>query len=89
GGLVEFQKWVQAHIVKPQAAIDAGITGSVFVSFVIDKDGNVKNVRMQKGFGYGCDEEVVRVVSLAPKWKPLVRAGFAVESRYSVQIFIH
>ena len=89
GGLVEFQKWVQAHIVKPQAAIDAGITGTIIVTFTIDKEGNIKNVKLMKGFGYGCDEEVIRVVSMAPKWKPLVRAGFAVESRFKVDVLIH
>ena len=89
GGLAEFQRWVQSRIVKPKEAIEAQASGSVYVYFTIDKEGNIKNVKVQKGFGYGCDEEVVRVVSMSPKWKPQIRGGYPTESRFSVQIFIH
>ena len=68
GDVGGFVKWVQDHIVYPQALKDAGIQGRVTVSFVVDSKGNVCNVKVLQGIDKTLDEEAVRVVSSSPKW---------------------
>jgi protein TonB len=58
------------NIEYPEQAKKEKITGRVFVSFVVEKNGEVSNVKILRGIGGGCDEEALRVVSKMPKWKP-------------------
>lgn len=44
--------------------------GKVFVNFVLDEEGKIMSCKVIRKLGYGCDEEVLRVVKLMPKWKP-------------------
>ena len=70
GGIVKLAEYIYNNIKYPQEAIDAGIEGRVFLSFMVEEDGSITEVKVMKGLGYGCDEEAVRVVSNMPKWKP-------------------
>jgi len=70
GGIVKLAEFIYNNIKYPQEAIDAGIEGRVFLSFMVEEDGSITEVKVMKGLGYGCDEEAVRVVSNMPKWKP-------------------
>jgi TonB family protein len=54
----------------PEKARDEKVEGTVVVQFVVDKAGNILNPKIVKGLGAGCDEEVLRVVSLMPQWVP-------------------
>ena len=63
-----------------------GIEGKVFVQFVVDKDGSLTEVQAVKGIGAGCDEEAVRVIQGAPKWKPGKQRGKAVVMPFSIPI---
>lgn len=62
--------FIQRNIIFPESALSIGLSGTVYVSFVIDEAGVVSNVRAVKGIGYGCDEEAERVVRKMPKWLP-------------------
>ena len=62
--------WVYSYIKYPQPAIDKGIQGTVNVSFVIEKDGSVTNVRVEKGVDELLDAEAVKVIAASPKWIP-------------------
>lgn len=53
----------------------------VEVSFVVDKDGVISDLTIQKDPGYGCAEEVLRVMNKSPKWKPAFQNGKFVKSR--------
>lgn len=64
------QKWVYQYLKYPQQAVMDGIQGKVTVNFIIDKDGNVTDVRVQKGVDPLLDDEAVRVISASPKWRP-------------------
>ena len=57
------------------------IEGKVFVQFVVEKDGSLSDVHVIKGIGAGCDEEAIRVVQNAPKWKPAKQRGRPVRQR--------
>ena len=63
-----------------------GIEGKAFVQFVVDKDGTLTEVQAVKGIGAGCDEEAVRVIQGAPKWKPGKQRGRAVKVRMILPI---
>ena len=78
GGEAAMMDFVAKNIVYPQEARDKEISGRVFVSFIVEKDGSVNEVNVKKGIGGGCDEEAVRVVKAMPKWKPGKMKGEAV-----------
>ena len=75
GGMKAFYAYVGKQMKYPAQARRMGIEGKVYVTFVVGKDGALTDVRVLKGIGAGCDEEAVRVLSAAPKWKPGKQRG--------------
>jgi protein TonB len=86
GGMGAFSKFLSKNLRFPIAASDAGASGRVIVSFVIEKDGSLSNIVVERGAGYGMDEEAVRVLKLAKAWKPGIQNGQPVRVRYMVPI---
>lgn len=70
GGEAEMAKYLTNHLKYPEKAKKEGIKGTVFVSFIIDEEGTVKEPTVVKGIGGGCDEEALRIISAMPKWTP-------------------
>lgn len=66
----ELLRFISSNVVYPQVAKKAGIQGKVMISFIIEKDGSMSNIKVEKGIGSGCDEEAVRVTKLMGKWNP-------------------
>ena len=60
--------WVYSYVKYPQSAVDKGIQGTVNVSFIVEKDGSVTNVKVEKGVDELIDDEAVKVISVSPKW---------------------
>lgn len=87
GGQKALDAFLISNLRYPQSAKDAGITGKVYVSFLIDKAGNVTNVKVLRGIGGGCDEEAVRVIKLTNgKWKPGKQRGKTVQVLMTIPI---
>ncbi|MCF0056724.1 M56 family metallopeptidase [Dyadobacter sp. CY356] len=86
GGIEEMYKFLGQKIRYPKAAVDAGATGRVFLSFVVTETGEIGEIQVLKGIGHGCDEEAVRVLSLFPKWEPAKQDGVPVNVRYNLPI---
>jgi protein TonB len=86
GGMQAFYQYVQKNLKYPAQARRMGIEGKVFVQFVVDKDGSITEVQSVKGIGAGCDEEAVRVLKGAPKWKPGKQRGRSVKVRMILPI---
>jgi periplasmic protein TonB len=86
GGEEALFKYLGQNIKYPQLAKEAGITGKVYVNFVVDKDGNVTDVKVLRGIGGGCDEEAIRVVKNMPKWSPGKQRGKPVKVSYNLPI---
>lgn len=63
-----YQEYAQA-IVYPKEARRNGIEGRVFISFIVRKNGNVDNIKVLKGIGYGCDEQVLKFLKTYKGWK--------------------
>lgn len=86
GGMGAFYKFVGKSMKYPNQARRMGIEGRVFVQFVVDKDGTLTDIKAVKGIGAGCDEEAVRVLKSAPKWKPGKQRGRPVKVRMILPI---
>lgn len=86
GGMEKMMDYLSNNIKYPEEAKEKGISGRVFLSFVIEKDGSVSNVKVAKGIGKLCDDEAVRVVKAMPKWKPGMQKGKPVRVTYMLPI---
>jgi protein TonB len=62
------------------------VTGTVFVSFIVNANGSVSDAQVLKGIGNGCNEEALRVVQRMPNWLPGKQSGQPVAVRYSLPI---
>ncbi len=79
-------RFLQENLRYPQMAREAGIQGTVFVTFVVERDGSVTDVRVLRGIGGGCDEEAVRVVRNMPRWEPGRQRGQPVRVQFNMPI---
>ena len=79
-------RYLQENLRYPQMAREAGIQGTVFVTFVVERDGSVTDVRVLRGIGGGCDEEAVRVVQNMPRWNPGRQRGQPVRVQFNMPI---
>ncbi|MFZ4740506.1 MAG: energy transducer TonB [Bacteroidales bacterium] len=70
----------------PDKAIENGIEGIVYITFVVEKDGSITNIKILRGIGGGCDEEAVRVIKLMPKWIPGNLNGSIIRTQYNMPI---
>ena len=70
----------------PARARENGIQGKVNVSFIIEKDGSISNIKVVNGIGGGCDEEALRVISLFPDFIPVKKNGVPVRAQYVVPV---
>ncbi len=75
GGEEARLKFLQENIQYPKVAKESGISGIVYVSFVITERGKITEAKVLKGIGGGCDEEALRVIRLMPRWNPGKQAG--------------
>ncbi|MBL7964246.1 MAG: energy transducer TonB [Flavobacteriales bacterium] len=86
GGEKEMFKFLAKVQEYPQMAVDAGIQGTVYVTFVVDKDGKVKDIKVLRGLGGGLDEAAVRMVSKMPPWEPGMQRGKPVKVQYNLPV---
>jgi protein TonB len=78
--------FLRNNIRYPYRAKEEGISGSVWVNFIIDEEGNIVNANILHGAGYGFDEEALRVIKLMPKWKPGMKNGKPVKVSFTQAI---
>ncbi|GAB2694877.1 M56 family metallopeptidase [Mucilaginibacter koreensis] len=86
GGMDEFYKFLGRTIHYPAKARETGIQGRVIVTFIVEKDGSLSDVKAVRGPGYGLDEEAVRAVSNSSKWAAGRQNGRPVRTQYTVPI---
>jgi periplasmic protein TonB len=86
GGEPALYQFLSENIKYPQMAKESGIQGRVFVTFVVERDGRVTDVRVLRGIGGGCDEEAIRVVQSMPKWTPGKQRGKSVRVQYNLPV---
>ena len=86
GGDQALLRYLHENTKYPPLARDMNLQGTVFVSFVVEPDGSISNVRVQRGIGGGCDEEALRVFRNMPRWKPGIQAGKPVRVAFSARL---
>ncbi|GAB3910214.1 energy transducer TonB [Mucilaginibacter boryungensis] len=86
GGFPKFTEYLSHNLHYPAQAKAANIQGRVFLTFVVEKDGRLTNIKVLRGIGHGCDEEAMRVVKASPKWKPGRQNNKAVRTQYTLPI---
>jgi protein TonB len=86
GGDAAIMKYIRENVVYPEIARASGVQGTVHLTFVVEKDGSISNVKVLRGIGAGCDEEAIRVVKSMPAWKPGKQRGRPVRARFNLPI---
>ncbi|TNF00252.1 MAG: energy transducer TonB, partial [Bacteroidetes bacterium] len=75
GGAAEMQRWINSNVQYPQTSIEMNEQGRVYLSFVVEPDGSITNVTVERGVSGDLDKEAKRVVRSMPKWTPGEAAG--------------
>jgi|WetSurMetagenome_2_1015567.scaffolds.fasta_scaffold10428_1 TonB family protein len=87
GGNENFLNELARNIIYPEDAFMNGISGRVFVSFVVDKNGKTGNFKVLKGMGHGLDEEAIRAIkSISENWFPGILNGKPVDIEISYPV---
>ena len=86
GGFDALKMFIQQNMKYPEAAAKAGIAGTVYVSMVVNTDGALSDVKIQRGVEASIDAEAVRVIQALPPWKPGQQNGKAVRVRYILPV---
>jgi periplasmic protein TonB len=86
GGAVEMKKFILSTVEYPEMCIEAKVEGTVHVTFVVEKDGSVTNVEIERGVHKDLDREAKRVVHEFPNWIPGEIAAKKVRTRVRIPI---
>ena len=86
GGEDELMKYLSNAIKYPERAVRENAQGKVVVGFVVNKDGEIEELKVKRSLGYGCDDEALRVIKAMPKWKPGKFNGRNVNVYYDLPI---
>lgn len=79
-------RFLRENLKFTRTALEAGISGTVFIQFVVEPDGSITNVVAVRGPGGGLKEEAVRVAGMMPRWKPGMQRGRAVRVLFTMPI---
>jgi len=86
GDINKFREWVQKRVRYPEVAAENGIQGRVFITFVVEPNGNVSNVSVTRSVDQLLDDAAKEAVAASPKWEPGMQRGRPVRVRYSIPI---
>lgn len=86
GGPSALFEYLSKNVNYPEDAEQSGVQGRVVLSFIIDNDGSVTDIKVQKSLFPSLDAEAVRVVKTMPKWVPGKQDGFYVRVKYNVPV---
>ncbi|MGB0914469.1 MAG: energy transducer TonB [Crocinitomicaceae bacterium] len=86
GGILEMKKWINANVNYPQEAIEVGDEGLVYLSFVVEEDGSISNIEIERGVSTELDREAKRLIRNMPKWVAGEAKGLPVRSRCRLPI---
>ena len=86
GGLSDMLKYISKNIQYPTTAKENGVQGSVVVSFIVERDGSLSDVKVRKGLIPSLDNEAIRLINSMPKWNPGKQNGVKVRVKYTVPV---
>ena len=86
GDLANFSVWAQKQVKYPAIAAENRIYGKVYITFVVEKDGTLSDIRVMKGADESLNREALRVINSSPLWKPGSNHGIPVRVRCSIMM---
>ncbi len=86
GGMSKFYEYMGNEMKYPKKEQRMGIDGRVYLSFVIERDGSLTDIKVLKGVSEGLDEEAIRVLKNSPAWNPGKQRGKEVRVRMTIPI---
>lgn len=86
GGTTEMMRWMGENIVYPEISIQIEEQGKVYVSFVVEANGDITNVQVERGISQALDREAKRVIRSMPQWEAGEMGGKKVRSRCRLPI---
>jgi len=86
GGTKKLMDYLNKNIRYPEALAETCIQGRVIISFVVEKDGSISDIKVAKSLDPLLDKEAVRVVSGMPNWNPGKQNGVTVRVKYTVPV---
>ena len=85
GGMQKFYEFIGKNYQTPE---EEGLKGKIYVTFVVEKDGSLTDIKILRDIGYGTGKEAVRVLNKCPRWTPGEQNGKKVRCTYSLPISI-
>lgn len=89
GGNAALMDFLANNIKYPQVAEENGIQGRVVLTFIVEPDGSLTEVKVVRGVDIALDKEAIRVVKSMPKWIPGKVGGQPVAVKYTLPITFH
>ena len=86
GGRKAFQNYLEKQLQYPKQALDNRIEGKVTVQFTVEINGQLGDFEILKGIGYGCDDEVIRLIKQGPAWEPTKKGNQPVTDKVKVRL---
>lgn len=86
GGMYALMKYLSSNIMYPVEAQKQNIQGRVICTFIVEKDGSLSDIKVNRGIDPLLDEESVRVIESMPSWKPGMQRGKKVRTRFTLPI---
>jgi TonB family protein len=86
GGYRAYDKYLDNNQRYPQLALDNNVKGRVAIQFTVGTDGNLHEFKIMKSVGFGCDEEVIRLIKEGPAWRPTTENDVPTESVVRVRM---
>ncbi|TJZ61259.1 energy transducer TonB [Sphingobacterium olei] len=86
GGMAAFRKWIADNYRYPQAAIDAEAKGTIQISFIVEKDGILSNLKIVRDLSHGTGEAAVEMLKKSEKWSPGIQNGRKVRVAFTLPI---
>lgn len=86
GGYLALREYLQKNVIYPETAREKGIQGRVILTFVVECDGTLTNIKVVRSVDPALDKEAIRVIQNMPKWIPGKQSGEIVPYKYSFPV---
>ncbi|HJP62925.1 MAG TPA: energy transducer TonB [Mucilaginibacter sp.] len=86
GGMAKLYQYILKNLKYPKEALENKVQGRVLVSFIIEKDGTLTDIKVSKGLTPETDAEAIRLIQACPKWRPGTQGGRPVRVQYIIPI---
>jgi len=81
GGDTAFISFIKKYLIYPEDARQRNITGTVYVMFIIERDGSLSNIHIHRGLYPSCDKAAIDVISKSSCWSPGMNNGKPVRTQ--------